>query len=66
MIKINSPVSIKISKDPNIVHLQSEISNKIGLNVFIQNNKANKGTISFSYQDLEQLNKIVDIIKKYY
>ena len=57
---------ISYSKDPNIVHLQSEISNKIGLNVFIKNNKANKGTISFSYQDLEQLNKIVDIIKKYY
>jgi len=53
-------------KDPNIVDLQKSISDKIGLNVLIKNNKMNKGTISLSYQDLGQLNKIIEIIKKYY
>ncbi len=56
----------KITKDTNIVALELSISNKIGLNVDIQNNKRNKGKISFEYKDLDQLNKIVDIIKSNY
>ena len=56
----------KISKDTNIIALELSISNKIGLNVDIQNNKRNKGKISFEYKDLDQLNKIIDIIKSNY
>ena len=56
----------KLSKDTNIIALELSISNKIGLNVDIQNNKRNKGKISFEYKDLDQLNKIVDIIKSHY
>ena len=56
----------KITKDTNIIALELSISNKIGLNVDIQNNKRNKGKISFEYKDLDQLNKIVDIIKSNY
>ena len=55
-----------ISKDPNIIALELSISNKIGLNVDIKNNKRNKGVISFEYKDLDQLNKIIDIIKANY
>ena len=54
------------SKDTNIIALELSISNKIGLNVNIQNNKRNKGKISFEYKDLDQLNKIIDIIKSNY
>ena len=56
----------KITKDTNIIALELPISNKIGLNVDIQNNKRNKGKISFEYKDLDQLNKIIDIIKSNY
>ena len=56
----------KISKDTNIIALELSVSNKIGLNVEIQNNKRNKGKISFEYKDLDQLNKIIDIIKSNY
>ncbi len=56
----------KIIKDPNIMALELSISNKIGLNVDIQNNKRNKGKISFEFKDLDQLNKIIDIIKSNY
>jgi ParB-like partition proteins len=56
----------KITKDTNIIALELSISNKIGLNVDIQNNKRNKGKISFEYKDLDQLNKIIDIIKSNY
>ena len=54
------------NKDTNIIALELSISNKIGLNVDIQNNKRNKGKISFEYKDLDQLNKIIDIIKSNY
>ena len=54
------------AKDTNIIALELSISNKIGLNVDIQNNKRNKGKISFEYKDLDQLNKIIDIIKTNY
>jgi ParB family chromosome partitioning protein len=57
---------LKITKDTNIIALELSISNKIGLNVEIQNNKRNKGKISFEYKDLDQLNKIIDIIKSNY
>ena len=56
----------KNTKDPNIKNLEKSISDKIGLNVLIKNNKTNKGTITFSYQNVDQLNKIIDIIKSYY
>ena len=54
---------LKSSKDPNIKNLEEMISDKTGLSVLIKNNKKNKGTITFSYHDIEQLNKIIEIIK---
>ena len=54
------------SKDTNIIHLEMSIVNKVGLNVEIKNKKNNKGKISFEYKNLDQLNKIIDIVKKYY
>ena len=54
------------SKDPNIRDLEISVSNKIGVNVVIQNKKNNKGKVSFEYKNLDQLNSILDIIKKYY
>ena len=56
----------RVAKDTNIIALELTISNKIGLNVDIQNSKRNKGKISFEYKDLDQLNKIIDIIKSHY
>ena len=52
--------------DVNIKDLENSISNKIGLNVLIQNKKNNKGKISFEYKSLDQLNKIIEIIKSNY
>ena len=60
------PSSLKSHKDANIQHLEQSIIDKIGLNVSIKNNKKNKGTITFSYKDIDQLNKIIEIIKSYY
>ena len=53
-------------KDPNIKNLEITLSQKIGLNVEIKNDKRNKGSITFSYHDMDQLNKIIDVIKANY
>ena len=68
LVKIfkNKKQKSSTSKDTNITALELSVSNKIGLNVDIQNNKRNKGKISFEYKDLDQLNKIIEVIKKYY
>ena len=58
--------TINKSKDPNIRSLEKEIIDKIGLRVVIKNDKKNKGTITLSYNDIDQLNKIIEIIKSYY
>ena len=58
--------SLTKSSDPNIQNLERSITDRIGLNVFIKNSKKNKGTITFAYHDIEQLNKIIDIIKSNY
>ena len=39
---------------------------KTGLNVYILNKKNNSGTISFVYRDLDQLDKIISVIKNNY
>ena len=58
--------SIKLSKDPNIKKIESDIMDKIGLKTQIKNKKNNKGSVTFDYRDLDQLNHLIDIIKKYY
>ena len=65
LFKVKKNQSSK-SKDTNIMHLEMAIVNKVGLNVEIQNKKNNKGKIVFEYKNLDQLHKIIDIIKSNY
>ena len=53
-------------KDANIISLEQSMIDKIGLNVSIRNKKSNKGTLAIDYSDLNQLNKIIEIIKTNY
>ena len=55
--------SLKISKDINLEALQTSIIEKIGLNVLIKNKKNNTGTLTIEYKDIDQLNKMIEIIK---
>ena len=52
--------------DPNILDLQNSLTNKIGLNVTIKSTKKNRGSITFDFKELDQLNKIIEIIKQNY
>ena len=62
----NKTKNQKNFKDANIRDLENSVSEKIGLSVIIKNNKRNKGTIAFLYKDIDQLNKIINIIKTHY
>jgi len=53
-------------KDSNILELQKSLEEKTGLNVSINNKKNNTGSISFEYKDLDQLDKLINTIKKNY
>ena len=62
----NKKKQLKSYKDPNIKALEHSTSEKIGLNVVIKNSSRNKGSISFFYNDLEQLNRLIETIKNSY
>jgi|TARA_B100000767_G_scaffold106196_1_gene101969 ParB family chromosome partitioning protein len=56
----------KSPTDPNLKALESLLIEKIGLNISIRNKKNNRGSLVIEYNDLEQLNKIIEIIKSNY
>ena len=55
-----------LKKDPNIISLESAIKEKTGINVFINNKKNNSGHLTFEYKDLDQLNRLIVVIKSNY
>ena len=56
--------SIK-SRDINVQNLENSLTDKIGLRVIISNKKNNRGSIKIEYKDLDQLNRLIDILKNY-
>ena len=58
--------SLKGVRDINLQSLENSVREKIGLNVLIKNKKNNSGSLVLEYKDLDQLNKIIEIIKSNY
>ncbi len=54
------------SKDSNILDLEKSLVDKTGINVEIKNNKDNSGRLSFEYRSLEQLDRLINVIKNNY
>jgi ParB family chromosome partitioning protein len=55
----------KISKDPNIIDLEKELSDKIGLKTSIQfNESGSSGSLTLYYSDLNQLDDLMKRLKK--
>ena len=52
-----------ITKDSNLISLEESLQNKIGIRAFIKNKKNNSGIVSFEYKDLDQLNRLIEVIK---
>ena len=65
MLKSSSNNSIK-KKDPNIINLEQELTDKIGMRVFVKNKRNNSGIISLEYNGADQLDRLAEIIKQYY
>ena len=65
MLKSSSKSTSK-KKDPNIVSLEEELTDKIGMRVFVKNKRNNSGTISLEYKGADQLDRLVAIIKENY
>ena len=55
-----------VSKDPNLKYLEDTLQNKLGIRAFIKNKKNNSGIVSFEYKDLDQLNRLIEVIKNNY
>ena len=55
-----------IIKDPNIKELEQSLIEKIGLRAEIKNKINNKGVLLLEYKDLDQLNKLIEILKNNY
>ena len=53
-------------KDPNIISLEEELTDRIGMRVFVKNKKNNTGTISLEYKGADQLDRLVEVIKQNY
>ena len=58
--------SFKGPRDINLQSLENSVREKIGLNVLIKNKKNNTGSLVLEYKDLDQLNKLIAIIKSNY
>jgi ParB family chromosome partitioning protein len=54
------------NKDTNIKSLESDLGLLMGIKVDIKNKKNNSGEIKFSYKSLDQLNKIISVLKAYF
>ena len=65
ILKSNSN-SLSKKKDPNIINLEQELTDKIGMRVFVNNKRNNSGTISLEYKGADQLVRLVEIIKENY
>ena len=64
LVKSNKS-SIK-SKDPNSIDIENQLTSKIGMKVFLNNKKNNTGTLIFEYKGVDQLDRLIKIIKENY
>ena len=53
-------------KDPNSIDIENQLSSKIGMKVFLNNKKNNTGTLIFEYKGVDQLDRLIKIIKENY
>ena len=55
-----------VTNSSNLRDLEDILEKKLGIKVIIKNKKNNSGSIVFDYRDLDQLNRLIEIIKSNY
>ena len=58
--------TIKKNKDANLIDIENQLMEKIGMRVYVNNKKNNSGTIAFEYKGLDQMERLIQIIKSNY
>jgi ParB family chromosome partitioning protein len=61
-----SKSTIKKNKDTNILDIENQLMEKIGMRVYVNNKKNNSGTLTFQYKDLDQMERLIKVIKNNY
>ena len=59
-------LTIKRGKDANIIDIENQLMEKIGMRVYVNNRKNNSGTIAFEYKGLDQMERLIQIVKNNY
>ena len=62
----NGNKKTKNTKDSNVLATEDDLTNKIGMRVSLNNKKDNSGTLIFEYKGFDQLDRLINVIKKYY
>ena len=62
----NGSNKIYKSKDTNVLATEKELTEKIGMRVILNNKKNNSGILSFEYKDIDQLDRLIRVIKNNY
>ena len=62
----NNKTNNLTSRNPNLTSLEKSIEDKTGIKIFIKNKKNNTGSVTFEYKDLDQLNRLIMVIKANY
>ena len=62
----NGSNKIYKSKDTNVLATEKELAEKIGMRVILNNKKNNSGILSFKYKDIDQLDRLIKVIKNNY
>ena len=58
--------TFKKNKDSNIKDIENQLMEKIGMRVYVNNNKNNSGTLTFKYKGLDQMERLIQVIKNNY
>ena len=54
------------SKNSDIIATENELTDKIGMRVSLNNKKNNSGTLTFQYKGIDQLDRLISVIKNNY
>tara|TARA_B100000886_G_scaffold303959_1_gene234893 strand:- start:642 stop:1493 length:852 start_codon:yes stop_codon:yes gene_type:complete len=62
----NSNKKVNATKDINVISTEEELASKIGMRVMINNKKNNSGTLTLEYKEIDQLDRLIAVIKNNY
>ncbi len=53
-------------KDTNLISVENQLSEKLGMRVYLSNKKNNSGKLTFEFKGLDQLDRLINTIKNNY